>query len=149
MYIWIDIPTLKVLSKGGGSLERRCVLSSVIRREERRSCLQKEGNIIYDQSILQRCILLVWRWRFSILMDGVLNGSIWQRIFVFSSLLITLYVKIKKIFHFSSVDSMFNIFEIKFILMHYLLTNEDDEQILSEIKNNPLTCFVVFFNPKT
>lgn len=149
MYIWIDIPTLKVLSKGGGSLERRCVLSSVIRREERRSCLQKEGNIIYDQSILQRCILLVWRWRFSILMDGVLNGSIWQRIFVFSSLLITLYVKIKKIFHFSSVDSMFNIFEIKFILMHYLLTNEDDEHILSEIKNNPLTCFLVFFNPKT
>lgn len=88
-------------------------------------------NIIYDQSILQRCILLVWRWRFSILMDGVLNGSIWQRIFVFSSLLITIYVKIKNIFHFSSVDSMFNIFEIKFILMHYLLTNEDDEQILS------------------
>lgn len=43
---------------------------------------------------------------------------------------------------------MFNIFEIKFILMHYLLTNEDDEQVLSEIKNNPLTCFLVFFNPK-
>lgn len=121
----------KVLSKGGGSPERRCVLSSVIRREERRFFLQKEGNFIYDQSILQRCILLVWRWRFSILMNGVLNGSIWQRIFVFSSLLITIYVKIKNIFHFSSVDSMFNIFEIKFILMHYLLTNEDDEQILS------------------
>lgn len=43
---------------------------------------------------------------------------------------------------------MFNIFEIKFILMHYLLNNEDDEQILSEIKKQSSYLLPRFLQPE-
>lgn len=117
-----------------------CVSSSVICGEEPPSCWQKEGNIIYGQSILQRCVLLVWRRRrrFPVMMDGSISESF------FSALLINIYVKIQKMFYFSFVEIMFHIWNLCIISLPLMTMNIDFVRV--KLQFLPASSF--FFNRK-
>lgn len=120
-----------------------CVSSSVICGEEPPSCRQKEGNIVYGQSIRQRCVFLVWRRRFPVMMDGVWDGSISERFF-FSALLINIYVKIQKMFYFSFVEIMFHIWNLCIISLPIMTINIDFVRL--KLQFLPASSFV--FNRK-
>lgn len=121
--------------------EGRRVSSCVIRREEPRSCCQEKGNIIYScQSIQQRCILLVRRWWFPVLMDGVS----WMTPFPHSSLLINIYFKIENIFHLSVLIVCFIYFKLNIFLC---IISLPIKMMIRDV-NNPLISLLVFFNRK-